>query len=330
MPHLIVLAAFFSLVICAALLAQEPDCTIELPAFVTMPDDSLVKGLGANSFVANDKRGPTKIELVRSDRAPRRTLFVVETGKQVPPAARKVEAEILTEILKYARPEDSFALLTTHGPRREVRFGAGNETLASTVEEIGIGLSGKNQGTGVLDTIFEGIDWFQNHKIGDAVFVLTMGIESNHRFSFAKVRDGLVNAHTRLFGFQLGRFISGYYRAGVGPSPFDQFRTAWIDPNQEHLFALSKYTGGIVALENAEGDPWKEYRLTNERLHAIRHVAQQEYKAIAEFYRIQIQGSPKDLEIALTDSIRKQLPQAEVSYPRNSQNCLEVSNSARQ
>jgi hypothetical protein len=326
-----ILAAFSLPIISAALLAQGTGCMVELPAIVVLPDASLVQRLGTGGFVAHDKSGPAKIEAVGSDRNARRILLVVETGKQVPSSARKVQAEILTEILKNARPEDSFALLTMRGPRREIRFGATHEMLTSSIEEIETGVAGKNQEGGALDTIFEGIDWFHPPKAGDAILVLTMGIESNHRVSFAKVRDGLVKARIHLFGFQLGPIIGGYYRTGFGASAFGQtVPTAWIDPNHENLFALSKYTGAFVALENAEGDPWKEYQLTDQRLHAIRHVAHQEYQAIVEFYKIQVQGSPKDLVIDLTDSIRRQLPQAEVSYPRNFPDCIDVLAPARQ
>ncbi len=260
-----------------------------------------------------------------SHRCPRRCLFVVETGKQVTLTVRKVEVEILEEILKNARLEDSFALLSAHGPHREARFGASKETLKSTVEEIGVGASGRNEGTGVLDAIFEGINWFPAHITGAAILVLTMGVESNHQISFAKVRDGLAKAGIHLFGFQLGPIFEGHYQAILSTGPFGQpSLTGWFDPNRENLFALSRYTGGFVALENAEGDPQKEYQLTDQRLHAIRHAAQQEYKAIVEFYKIQIEGSPKDLEIDLAESIRRELPKAEVIYPRNPQNCPEV------
>jgi hypothetical protein len=312
------------------ILAQEPRCVLEVPAIVALPDATLVQGLAADGFAAHDERGPAKIELVNSDRGPRRILFIVETGKQVPLEVRKIQAEILKAILELARPEDSFALLTTRGPRREVPFGAAREALTSAMNEIGTGISGKNQEGGTMDTIFEGIDWFQGHKIGDAILVLTIGLESNHRVSFARVRDGLTNAHIHVFGFQLGPIIAGYYQTGFGTGPIGQtVPTAWIDPNHENLFALSRYTGSFVTLENAEGDPWKEYKLTDERMRAIRHVAQQVYKAIVEFYRIQIKGSSRNTEIGLADSIRKQLPRAEVIYPRNIQNCLEVVGSAR-
>lgn len=323
---LIGLFSLFWLTICVGIFAQERPCTVEMPAIVALPDATLVQRLASDAFVAHLKKGPTRIDGVISDRGPRHILFVVETGKQVPPTVRKVEAEILTEILKNARQQDSFALLTAHGQRREVQFGTSKETLKSTVEEIGVGASGKNEGNGVLDAIFEGIDWFRPHNAGDAVIVLMLGIESNHQVSFAKVRDGLAKEGIHLFGFQLGPFFEGSYSGYLSTTPFGQLSlTGWFDPNRENLFALSRYTGGFVALENAEGDPQKEYHLTDQRLHAIRHAAQQEYKAILEFYRIQVEGSANDLEIDLADSLRRELPKAEVIYPRNSQSCLKVS-----
>lgn len=323
--YLIGFVSLFFLTICAGSFAQEPRCTLEISAIVALPDATLVQGLGSEGFVAREKSGSSKIAAVISDRAPRHILFVVETGRRVPPTVRKVEGEILTEILKRARPEDSFALLTAYGPRREVRFGANNVTLASAIDEIAIGSSGKNEGTGVLDAIFEGINWFQPRSTGDTVLVLTLGIESKHQISFAKVRDGLAKEGIHVFGFQLGPFFGGSYNAYLSTGPFGRLSlTGWFDPNRENLFTLSRYTGGFVALENAEGDPQKEYQLTDQRLQAIRHAAQQEYKAIVEFYKIQIEGSPKDLEIDLAASVRRELPKAEVIYPRGSQNCLEA------
>ncbi len=291
---------------------------------MALPDASLVRGLAVNDFFAHGKKGPAKIVSVSTDRSPRQILFVVETGKQVPPDARKVQAEMLTEIFKNARIEDSFALLTTRGPKREIRFGASKETLSSAVSEIRIGVTGKQEDSGVLDTVLDGIDWFQEHKEGDAVFVLAMGIESSHRASFSKVRDSLVSSDVHLFGVQLGPFIGGFYQMGMAISFGQTFPTAWIDPNLENMFALSRYTGGFAAIENTEGDPQKQYHLTDERLHQIRYVARQQYKAITEFYKIQIQGYSKDLQIDLSEKVRKQLPQAQVSYPRNLQNCSEI------
>lgn len=323
--HAVSFVSWSLLTTCAGLFAQERPCTLEIPAIVALPDATLVQRLASDAFRVHVKSGPTKIDAVISDRGPRHILFVVETGKQVPSAVRKVEAEILTEIIKNARQEDSFALLTAHGQRREVQFGTSKETLKSTVEEIGVGASGKNEGNGVLDAIFEGTDWFRPHTAGDAVIVLTLGIESNHQVSFAKVRDGLAKKRIHVFGFQLGPFFEGSYSAYLSTTPFGQLSlTGWFDPNCENLFALSRYTGGFVALENAEGDPQKEYHLTDERLHAIRHAAQQEYKAIVEFYRIQVEGPAKDSEIDLADSLRRELPKAEVIYPRDSQSCLEA------
>jgi hypothetical protein len=295
---------------------------MELSALVTLPDATLVTRLGADGFVAHSKNGPVRIASVETDRAPRRILFLVETGKRVIPAARKLQAAILSEILSKARPDDSFALLTVGGPRKETRFGAGNETLQVAATEIQAGLRGKNQDNAVLDGILEAIDWFQPHLAGDSIMLLTMGIEHDHEASFTKARAGLARTHVRLFGFQLGQFISGYYRVVIGTSPGGQMiPIASVDPNHQNFFALSRGTGGFAGLENAQGDPQEQYKLTDDRLKAVKYFGMQEYKAVGEYYRIRIQRPPQDLSLDLAEPIRKQLPEARVIYANTALDC---------
>lgn len=314
--------ALASLMICATISAQEPTCTVDLPVLVALPNASLVQKLDSYGFVARGKQGSISIESVETERGPRRILFVVEDGKHVPEAARKIEAAIITEILSKADTEDAFGLLTTRGPRKEIRFNESREALQATANEIAAGMKGKDQADGVLDSVFEGVDWFQPRQTGDAIVLLTMGIESSHRVSYAKVWNRLAGGGIRLFGLQLGMLISGYYHTGIGMGPSGQMTiTADVDPNRENLFALSRDTGGFAGIEDVQGDPWKQYKLKEDRLRAVRYMAMQEYKAVVEYYRIRIQHPPKGALLDLADPIRKQLPQAMVIYPRNALEC---------
>jgi hypothetical protein len=316
--------------ICVGAWAQEPTCRVELPVLVILPDGALVQRLGPEGFVGRNMKGPVPLESVETERGARRILFVVETGKHVPEAARKIEAAVISEILSKASPEDAFGLLTTHGPRKEIRFQESREALQAAVNEIEEGMKGKNQEDGVLDSLFEGADWFQPGRTGDAIVVLTMGIEKNHQVSFVKVRDRLAGAGIRLFGLQLGMLISGYIQGGIGMGPGGQMiPTASISANQESLFALSMDTGGFASLENAEGDPQKRYKLTGERLRGVRYIALQEYKAVVEYYRIRVQSPPKETVLDLADPIRKQLPQAMVIYPKSTLMCPQGANPSK-
>ncbi|MBZ5528778.1 MAG: hypothetical protein LAN71_12865 [Acidobacteriia bacterium] len=303
---------------------------MELPVLVTLPSGALVQRLGPEGFVGRGVKGPIPLESVETERGARRILFVVENAKRVPEAARKIEAAVIREIVSKADAEDVFGLLTARGPRKEIRFGESRESLQAAANEIEAGMKGKNQEDAVLDSVYEGAGWFQPGRAGDAIFVLTMGIEKNNQVSFDKVRDRLTGAGIRVFGFQLGMLISGYIYGGVGMGPGGQLiPTANISANRENFFALSMDTGGFASLENAEGDPQKRYRLTDERLRVVQYMAAQEYKAAVEYYRVRVQNPPKEMVLDLAEAIRKQIPQAMVIYPKTALACSPYSNSPK-
>jgi hypothetical protein len=288
-----------------------------VPVLVVLPDYSLVRDLGRESFVARDKHGAVHIDAVETHRGPRRLLFVVETGKQLSPEARKVEAEAISEILKRGSAEDRFALLTSRGPRRELHFGASKEKLAEAIHEIEVDTGGKNQDGGIRDTILEAIREFQPGQDGDAIVAVTTGIEKDSNASYQKVRESLIKAHIRLFGVQIGAYFAGYFGTGMVGS---RYLSSWTASNQESLFALTEQTGGFVIWENTEG-PLKEYRLTEERLHAVRYMSSQLYKAVSEYYGVNLKHPPDGLVLDLVDDIRKDLPKAKVIYQTKLPDC---------
>lgn len=310
------------LLVCTNGSAEQPPCDAELPVNVVLPDASLVRGLGPENFVARTKREPLRIGSFTTDTGPRRILFVVETGKQLPEAARTVEAAVLSHILSIARPEDSFALLTARGPRREVRFGSNRDAVNASVHELGEAPRGKNQENGVLDALLEGAEWFQEARPGDAIIVMTMGIESAHKASYSKVRTALAAQRIRLFGFQLGQKIAGFYQTAVAPGIWGQFSVqAFVSPNEENVFALSFESGGFVCNENTGGDPWRQYKLTEERLEIVKILGQQMHKAATNYYSLRAEFPRRNYVIDLADPMKQKLPQAMVTYPRRLPDC---------
>ena len=99
--------------ICAIAHAEEGACTLDIPAIVVLPDYSLVRDLGPSAFTMRSKDGSGTVTSVETRSGPRRILFVVETGKQVPIAARKVEFEVISEILANAESQNTFALIAS-------------------------------------------------------------------------------------------------------------------------------------------------------------------------------------------------------------------------
>jgi hypothetical protein len=84
--------------------------------------------------VLHSKGNSVPVTSIETRRGPRHILFVVETGKQVPADAKRVG--VISEILAKADSGDSFALITTRGPRSEVRFGAAKEVIAASAKEV--------------------------------------------------------------------------------------------------------------------------------------------------------------------------------------------------
>lgn len=79
---------------------------------------------------------------------------------------------------------------------------------------------------------------------------------------YGKVGKKLSTAGIRLFGFQLGRLYPGIYTVGIAPGPFGGLLR---DPNRQTIFELADKTGGFFLEENTEGEPDREYHVTDER-----------------------------------------------------------------
>lgn len=303
-------------------LAQLPPCTVDIPVNVILPDGALIRQLRVGGFVVRSKKETLPIQLLTNDIGPRRILFVVETGKNIPMPARRIETSVISEILVKARPEDSFALLTTRGTRKEVGFHSNQEELKAILGELEIMPHGKDREDGVLDRLLEATDLFNQPQPGDSIVLMTMGIESAHRTSYSKVQAALAAGRIRLFGFQLGQIIGGYYETGVSLGQNGQLLpTASIAPNRENLFALSQESGGIVFLENTQGAPWREYKVTDETIMKVQRSAIQIYKAVMEYYRLQFQSPSRNFIVDLADPIRSQIPKARVMFPTHILDC---------
>jgi len=308
-----------ALSLCVIAQAEEHGCTLEIPAIVVLPDYDLVRELGPSAFTMQGKHGSGTVASVETRCGPRRILFVVETGKQVPVAVKKVEFAVISEILANAGSEDTFALIASRGPRNEVGFGTSRETVAASAAAIENALGARSQKDGVLDSILEAVEQFQSPREGDAIVVLTLGLESDHHAGYGRVRDALVKAHVRLFGVQLGPIINA---VGAAPSYWgNYYQPGWMDPNRENLFALTRASGGFAGWENAAGGPQNKYKFTNERQTAVKHIALQIYRAVARYYSIRLEHSPSNFALELADSVRKDLPQARLNYPDRSWEC---------
>jgi hypothetical protein len=317
--HLGCLLFFFSV----STVAQNQSCDVDVPVNVVMPDAALLRNIPQEGFIAHRGKDVLAIRSVDADTTPRRIVLVVENGKNVDAAARKLEANILSAVVTNGRPVDSFAFLTAIGPRMDVRFGAPRETLLSAIGEASLPIKAKDQSKSVLDAVLEASAWLQPPQPGDSIILLTMGLKPDEP-SYGRVGNVLTSAGIRLFAFQLGRFYAGTYLTGVAPAATPGgmlLPTATVVPKSETIFNLAVETGGFSLLENTEGGPQRKYQLTDERLQSVTQLGGQLYKGITDYYRIRIVSPTEGFAIDLSDSVHKRFPKAQMAYPRKLPGC---------
>ncbi len=97
-------------------------------------------------------------------------------------------------------------------------------------------------------------------------------------------------------------------------------QTADFLPNVENVFALGQGSGGVIVQENTD-DQLREYKLTDERLKAVKHEGEQMYKAVSEYYVPDVNSPSRDLTLDLAAPIRQQLLKAMILSPRFFSDC---------
>jgi hypothetical protein len=296
---------------------QSLDGVLSLPRFdrgvgaFKLDSWDLARDLPAQAFVAHDGKRRVHIQSVTNDSTPRRIVFIVENGFPMTAAARKIEEAVITDLLSQARPDDSFALLTARGPRRELRFRASREEIRAVAEELGNPPQVDVRGEGVLDAVLEASTWFQPPQAGDSIFLMAMHLEGKSNVSFRKARATLAAGPIRLFGFQFGSPELDYTGNPIG----------WVERSVQ-MFALSRESGGVAVLEDTEQG--RQYQLTNGRLEELRNNAQQMYSAVTNYYALQLDSISPHLRVDLAPSAKSQVRMAIVLHPQHLPPCSNI------
>lgn len=282
------------------------------------------------------RKHPVTIESVTVNRGPRRITFVAENGADMTPEARQVESAVITDVLSKARPEDAFALLTAGGPRTALRFGSSKAELLAAAKALAKPPVASANSEGVRDALLEAAKWFDGHRPGDAIFVMTMGLEGatpgffgtlrnattlglaqKDEASFGRVRAAVLRAHIRVFGLQLGR----YYAYGTCSPPMlcgsavDEFGSA---APRDELLRLCRASFGEFAQANTEEEG---YKLTAARLAHMKSHAETMYRAASEYYILGLSSTSKNLVIGLKPKVQNQFPFSFVFYSPDIPSC---------
>lgn len=287
-------------------MAQQKSCVIDLPVGLIGTDGSLLQGLTAQDITVRSSKQALPIQAVNYDTTPRRVLLIVDTSRRLVPEIRKATAMMADYLVSNARPQDSFALLTVRGAKRQVRFGQSRQEFVKTIQELVADPKEPVRAPNILDAIMEGLAWFGEPQRGDALLILADHLEEDQegplytsrqvggngpmqgvvhnltgspedasKAKFKAVTGAISDHQVRVFGLQVG---SVRLNASV---------TAKVTPDDENLFGIAQGSGGFAVLDST--DSFGSYVLTEERIKGLQHKAWLLYGAISQFYVLRVQ-----------------------------------------
>jgi hypothetical protein len=285
--------------------------------------------LAAEDFVGHLQKKPVTVKLVTFDDGPRRVLIVVDVNKKLPADARKAQGEMLRTILDNARPQDTFALISTHGHGPQVKFTADRAAikLALGWDNGSENAKEKEKELGVLDGVMAGMEWFETPQSGDSIVVMAADMEGNHKTNARLVASALEEKHIRMFGLALGPVTTknslagetvmnasmglAYSRPAVGDVTYAT--------GDDNFFPLTVNSGGMV-LGVVNGDSYRSYHMEDtQMLQAVRQKALSVSKMISAYYRMQVEPSqmahPQDWNLTINPEVQKHAPPMFVLYP---------------
>ncbi len=313
-------------------LAQQPDCAgSSIPVGVLKANGEPIEGLTAADFTVEMKKLPIRIESAAYDSSARRILLVVDAGRQVPAEARKAELEFGSAMVSSAQPGDSLALIAARGAARDVKFGADRnavlEALKSAVEEQ----KDSDKQRGVLDAVAEGISWLGEPRLGDAVVIMAMDLEGNHKTNYKGMVKMLEERHVRAFGVAFGPLLLDnptLSNQGTGHEGFGYARPgapifADGDPN---FFPLTINSGGYIVQENARL-AHHEFKVTDAKKEELRKTAAMMSQLIDKVYAVRIPTSAlshsEPWTVALSRDKLQSMPGSHILYPHQLGGCAQ-------
>jgi hypothetical protein len=286
--------------------AQEKGCVVDLPVGLIDSKGTLLEGLTAHDLTIRQGKQDIAIESIQYDSAARRVLLILDTSSRLPPDARKAETAVAQYLLSHARPQDSFALLTSRGPLRKSRFEDGRESFLKAVQELAADPKEPGKGENILDSLVTGLAWFGKPQPGDAILILAdhleelneptqyvgrtvagsgpmQGVVTDRGPSFEKQSKVKFGAVTRMLGEHQVR-VFGLQLGALKTSPV----MARVSPNDENLFGITVNAGGYSIFDPV--DSFGSYVLTESRLQTVEKMIWQLYGSISQVYFVRVRS----------------------------------------
>jgi hypothetical protein len=323
LPFLSVLS---SLMVISAIAEQACQVPVDVVGIEKGKDSGgIIRGLKAEDLSATVGKGHNvPIHSLTYDATARRIVFVIDDTRALTTDARKLEAQTAAFIVDHARPMDSFALITARGTMREVKFELGRDAIKEALRDLSGDPREKTTNLGPLDAVEQGIEWLGAPKTGDAIFLMAMDLDGNHKTNRKKIAQELEEHHIRLFGIAFGfvnlansvksRLTTTHLGLGIAePLVGEQL----MNTGEENFYPLVVNSGGYLSIQNAM-DERRTFTLA-QRLPTLQQIGMQLYQIIAEFYYMTVtlpDAHTAYWEVELSDAARQRWTPVSSVYPQ--------------
>ena|SRR5947209_10435215 len=277
--------------------AEQPGCTnMALPVNVIKASGEPVTDLSASNFAVQLKKQSVSIESANYGGGPRRILFVIDTTRKLAADARRLEVLFASSVMAAAQPEDTFALITARGITQSVKFGADRSEITKALNTLNesAGEAGDNH-SGPLDAVADGVNWFGEPRVGDAIVLMAANLEDNHKTNPKTVAKLLSDHGIRLFGVALGPLqLQNSTSAGMA---LDRDGFGYRQPGMPmhesiadaNFFPLSIESGGYIAPANTLASH-TQFQLTDATKRQMQSNGQLMARLIDKFYDVRVKA----------------------------------------
>jgi hypothetical protein len=316
------------LVLALSALAQQRDCaTLDVPIGVITATGDAAEGLTTADFAAQSKKEAVAIQSTTYDSGPRRILLVLDADRRFTAEPRKAEIEFAMGVVSSAQPGDSLALIVARGAAHEVKFGADRAALLEALRNSTEQQKDTGKELGVLDAVAEGITWFGEPRLGDAIVVIAKDLEGNHKTNLKAVTKMLEEHHIRLFGAAFGPLLLA--NTTTGTQRLDREGFGYRDPGMPlydtdadaNFFPMTVNSGGYI-IKGYLMPNHEQFKLTDFKKKELEKTASVMSGLIDKLYALRIQGPVLSRSESWTVSVNQsKLPGAHVLYPHELGTC---------
>lgn len=270
----------------SCLSAEDPPCSTRTVLVNVLDKKGLpVEGLGRDNFRAKYHGQTVEITSVTRDAGPRRLVLLLDLSASMQDKWKwKTEQTLAADAVRQNTPGTSFALaLFGSEVEDQVNFTQGLEPLAKKLIELPNALQAirsKGHQTAIYDAVQEALDGLSPAREGDAIYLLTDGLDNHSKRSSGQVEPALLSARVRMFAFLFPELSMG--------------RTAMPTGRQEgpdRLTALVKHTGGALTSFGTDV-PTSYLTLPDPEMARAVSRARGLYPLMRESYRLKIENPP--------------------------------------